>query len=160
MKMQATKIESSSLCPSDDKPKLKPPMTKQNTDYLFARQLSEEMESTIVRIQPGSRGSRASNYDNASRHSSEAFRNFNESNKQLLYFGGNTDTFCVNPDKSYQGISPIGEHITDEEESSRFASNFGTSKLKDVSPNLKTFKDAVENHCQNEPPVILPSPFG
>ena len=49
-------------------------MVKQNTDYLFARQLSEEMESTIVRIQPGSK---ASNYDKASRHSSELLRNSN-----------------------------------------------------------------------------------
>jgi hypothetical protein len=41
-----------SLCPSDEKGN-KSPMVKQSTDYLFARQLSEEMESTIARIQPG-----------------------------------------------------------------------------------------------------------
>jgi hypothetical protein len=39
-------------------------IAKQNTDYLFARQLSEEMESTIVRIQPGSK---ISNYDKISK---------------------------------------------------------------------------------------------
>ncbi|CAI2383760.1 unnamed protein product [Moneuplotes crassus] len=130
-----------SLCPSEDKGEGKRLlMVKQNTDYLIARQLSGEMESTIFKIQPGSR---ASNYDITSRRSSEVIRNPSDSNK-LLYFGGNfQDNQQCNEDKGFQVISPIGEHITDEDESSRFASNFGTSKKN--RKGVPTFCDAVEN---------------
>lgn len=135
-------------------------MVKQNTDYLFARQLSEEMESTIFRIQPGSR---ASNYDKISKNSSEAHRNASDSGKHLFFGISNQDYSHKNQD-NMNDISPIGEHITDEDESSKFG-HIGTSKLKDHSSNAWTFKDAVErqnnleNIEENEPNLSTPFHF-
>jgi hypothetical protein len=126
-------------------------MVKQNTDYLYARQLSEEMESTIVRIQPGGK---ASNCDKVSRNSSEVFRQGTNDSNKMLYFG------AQNQEKS-KDISPIGEHIIDEdiEESSKFASNFGVNYLKDKAPFIKNHRDVGKSHyrtksAQQEKPIL------
>lgn len=157
---QVTNNDNITLGPGGNNSKFKSPMVKQNTDYLFARQLSEEMESTIVRIQPGSR---ASNYDKISRNSSDAHRNASDSGKQLFFGITNQDYSLKNLD-NMKDISPIGEHITDEDESSKFG-HIGTSKLKDYSSNVWTFKDAVEqqidqeNNEENDPNPSTPFRF-
>ena len=100
-------------------------MTKQNTDYLFARQLSEEMGSSINRIQPAGK---FSNYDKISRNSSEQYRPpTNESNKMF-------DFWALNQDHGIN-FDAIGEHLSDEDqdESSKVTNNFGSrTRYKDI----------------------------
>lgn len=90
-------------------------MGKTNTDLLYARQLSEEMESTIVGIMPGGK---ISNYDKASRNSSEPdkYRRNSVENFRLFDFTANHFDFGIN-------IDPIGEHLPDEEQDN--SSKFG-----------------------------------
>ena len=111
-------------------------MTKQNTDYLFARQLSEEMGSSINRIQPGGK---ASNYDKVSRNSSEQYRPpTNESNK-MFDFGVLNQDHGVNFDA-------IGEHLSDEDqdESSKVTNNFGSRNRNRELEIIKEIKDRPE----------------
>lgn len=158
LKAEVSIHNKSSIYPEKNLVKTRPNMVKQNTDYLFARQLSEEMESTIVRIQPGSK---ASNYDKVSRQSSSVYKKSNDSNKML--FGATFHEPSQQNPNSIIDIAPIGEHITDEDESSKFASNFGTTKLKEKTGNDRTFRDAIEE-CSNmnekkKENIILASSF-
>lgn len=115
--------------------RFKPQIAKQNTDYLFARQLSEEMESTIVGIQPGGK---ASNFDKLSKNSSELQR------PPTIIDSNRIVSFCANNQDFNIEISPIGEHGTDEDESSKMASNFTSTNLKEHPNNINIFNDAVE----------------
>lgn len=112
-------------------------ITKQNTDYLFARQLSEELESTINKIQPGGK---ASNCDKASRNSSEHYRPPTAESNKMFEFG------VTNQDNG-GSIDIIGEHFSDEDqdESSNVTNSFGNKIRKDqtqISEEEKSSEDA------------------
>lgn len=122
--------------------------TKSNTDFLYTKQLSEEMESTIMGIQPGGK---ASNYgkhtlywiyfimlenlnvlylDKVSRNSSdvEKYRPNSNENNRMFENPINNGELSIN-------FGPIGEHLPDEEQdnSTKFAGNFAYINIENSS---------------------------
>jgi hypothetical protein len=75
------------------------------------------------------------------------YKNTSDSGKHL-FFGVSINDYLYKNQDNKNDISPIGEHMTDDEDSSNF-NNFGPEKIKDYIP-MMTFKDAVEQQSNLE----------